>query len=259
MIVGHAALISALPGKPRAWLFGLLSVRPCLVHTSMEPPEDRMAPGRPRREDKCLAFIESARPGVSASVPYGRAYRSLQRPAKTRSGAADRQIWRRRDGEAFVTPGVSNSVISHEPTSTPPAGPPRRGAEGVFRDRPRLERIGDDERPSCSTCVGGIRGAGLSGCRYGSQWVANRAQRKCHGAPACIACHGEQLKGDAALKTPALAGLPAEFILSRLAHYSGPQGHNAMMRQVATALSPEERQAVATYLASLTASSGPPQ
>jgi cytochrome c553 len=79
-----------------------------------------------------------------------------------------------------------------------------------------------------------------------------------HGAPACIACHGEQLEGDAALKTPALAGLPAEFVLSRLAHYAGPQGHNAMMRQVATGLSSEERQAVAIYLASLTASGGPP-
>jgi cytochrome c553 len=78
-----------------------------------------------------------------------------------------------------------------------------------------------------------------------------------HGAPACIACHGEQLEGNAALKTPALAGLPAEFILSRLAHYAGPQGHNAMMRQVASALSSEERQAVASYLASLTPIIGP--
>jgi cytochrome c553 len=79
-----------------------------------------------------------------------------------------------------------------------------------------------------------------------------------HGASACITCHGKQLEGDAALKTPALAGLPAEFILSRLAHYSGPQGHNAMMRQVAAALSSEERQAVSTYLASLTPINGPP-
>jgi cytochrome c553 len=79
-----------------------------------------------------------------------------------------------------------------------------------------------------------------------------------HGASACITCHGKQLEGDAALNTPALAGLPAEFILSRLAHYSSPQGHNAMMRQVATALSSEERHAVATYLAGLTPISGPP-
>jgi cytochrome c553 len=31
------------------------------------------------------------------------------------------------------------------------------------------------------------------------------------GAPACTSCHGEQLQGVAALKTPALAGLPREF------------------------------------------------
>jgi len=71
------------------------------------------------------------------------------------------------------------------------------------------------------------------------------------GAPACTSCHGEQFQGEAALKTPALAGLPAAFILSRLAHYAGPDGHNPSMRQVATALGPEERQAVAAYLSSL--------
>jgi cytochrome c553 len=41
------------------------------------------------------------------------------------------------------------------------------------------------------------------------------------------------------------------MILARLAHYAGPTGHNAMMRQVATALSPAERQKVASYLAAL--------
>jgi cytochrome c553 len=71
------------------------------------------------------------------------------------------------------------------------------------------------------------------------------------GAPACTSCHGEQLQGVAALKTPALAGLSREFILSRLAHYAGPDGHNASMRQVATSLSPEERDMVAAYLSSL--------
>jgi cytochrome c553 len=71
------------------------------------------------------------------------------------------------------------------------------------------------------------------------------------GAPACTTCHGGQFQGDAALKAPALAGLPSAFILSRLAHYAGPDGHNASMRQVATALSPGEREAVAAYLSSL--------
>jgi cytochrome c553 len=71
------------------------------------------------------------------------------------------------------------------------------------------------------------------------------------GAPACVVCHGKQFKGDAALKAPALAGLPAAFIISRLAHYAGPDGHNASMRQVATALNLQERKAVADYLSHL--------
>lgn len=65
------------------------------------------------------------------------------------------------------------------------------------------------------------------------------------GAPTCTTRHGGQFQGDAALKAPALAGLSRAFILSRLAHYAGPDGHNASMRQVATALSLGERGAVA--------------
>jgi cytochrome c553 len=72
-----------------------------------------------------------------------------------------------------------------------------------------------------------------------------------HGATACIACHGQNLQGNPALGAPALAGLPTATVLARLAHYASPDGHNAMMRQVATALSPAERQVVAAYLASL--------
>ena len=72
-----------------------------------------------------------------------------------------------------------------------------------------------------------------------------------HGAPPCVTCHGQQFQGEATLKAPALAGLRAAFILSRLAHYAGPDGHNPSMRQVATALGPEEREAVAAYLSSL--------
>jgi cytochrome c553 len=82
----------------------------------------------------------------------------------------------------------------------------------------------------------------------GAQIVAHGSPS---GAPACVACHGAQLQGIAALKTPALAGRPAAYILARLEHYAGPQGHNAQMKQVATALTPAERQAVATYLAGL--------
>jgi aryl-alcohol dehydrogenase-like predicted oxidoreductase/cytochrome c553 len=71
------------------------------------------------------------------------------------------------------------------------------------------------------------------------------------GAPACTSCHGEHFQGEPTLKAPALAGLPTAFILSRLAHYAGPNGRNPLMRQVATALGPKEREAVADYLSSL--------
>jgi cytochrome c553 len=72
-----------------------------------------------------------------------------------------------------------------------------------------------------------------------------------HGAPPCVSCHGGHFQGQAAFRAPALAGLPAAFILSRLAHYAGPDGHNPSMRQVATALGLGEREAVAAYLSSL--------
>jgi cytochrome c553 len=71
------------------------------------------------------------------------------------------------------------------------------------------------------------------------------------GAPACVSCHGAKLEGNPVLKVPALAGLPAATVLSRLAHYAGPNGHNPTMRGVATALDQSERTAVANYIASL--------
>lgn len=71
------------------------------------------------------------------------------------------------------------------------------------------------------------------------------------GAPACVACHGDHLQGNATIKAPAIAGRPAAFILARLAHYASPAGHNAMMKQVATSLSPAERQAVVAYIVGL--------
>jgi cytochrome c553 len=72
-----------------------------------------------------------------------------------------------------------------------------------------------------------------------------------NGALACSSCHGADFRGSPAIGAPVLAGLPAATILARLAHYAGPDGHNAVMRQEATALNVTERQAVAAYLASL--------
>lgn len=77
-----------------------------------------------------------------------------------------------------------------------------------------------------------------------------------HGAPACVSCHGAALQGNEAIKAPALAGRPAAYILARLGHYAGPDGHNPMMKQVATALSPAESKAVASYIAGLAPGAG---
>ena len=76
-------------------------------------------------------------------------------------------------------------------------------------------------------------------------------------APACESCHGAHLQGQPAIKAPALAGRPADFILARLAHYASPQGHNATMKGVALALAPAERQAVAAYISHLPKAKAP--
>jgi hypothetical protein len=87
MITGHMALTSALPGKPCAWLFGLLSVGLVMSTQAWSLPKAELRQSDIATGDECLAFIESARPGVSASVPYGAAYNSL---AKARQDALAR-------------------------------------------------------------------------------------------------------------------------------------------------------------------------
>ncbi|MDB5480526.1 MAG: cytochrome c [Caulobacteraceae bacterium] len=69
------------------------------------------------------------------------------------------------------------------------------------------------------------------------------------GAAACSSCHGPTYQGNSGLKAPPIAGLSAGYIETRLKHYASPAGHNALMRQVATSLSPAEAQAVAIFLA----------
>ena len=71
------------------------------------------------------------------------------------------------------------------------------------------------------------------------------------GAPPCAACHGDHLQGTPPLKSPAIAGLTADYILARLDHYAGPSGHNPQMKQVATTLTAQEKRVVADYLAGL--------
>ncbi len=71
------------------------------------------------------------------------------------------------------------------------------------------------------------------------------------GAPPCSSCHGANLGGNPAIHAPAIAGLPAATIVGRLDHYASPEGHNALMKQVATALTHPEREAAAGYISKL--------
>jgi len=74
-------------------------------------------------------------------------------------------------------------------------------------------------------------------------------QGNARGAGACSSCHGPTYQGNPVLHAPPIAGLPAAYIEARLKHYASPEGHNVLMRQVATSLSPAEARAVAIYLA----------
>jgi len=71
------------------------------------------------------------------------------------------------------------------------------------------------------------------------------------GALPCAACHGVDGRGNAAIGAPRLAGLPAGVIVSALRDFSKGQGGNAMMQNIAGALSPAEMQAVAGYFSKL--------
>lgn len=69
------------------------------------------------------------------------------------------------------------------------------------------------------------------------------------GALPCAACHGVSGEGNASIGAPRLAGLPAGAIDAALQRFASGNGGNALMQSIARALSPAERQAVASYFA----------
>jgi cytochrome c553 len=72
-----------------------------------------------------------------------------------------------------------------------------------------------------------------------------------HGVLPCAACHGAKAMGNSSIGAPKLAGLPAAVIKQAVAQIARTDGGNAVMRNIAQALSPAEADAVADYLASL--------
>ncbi len=68
-----------------------------------------------------------------------------------------------------------------------------------------------------------------------------------NGAPACSVCHGETGAGQPAAGIPRLAGLDARYVLRQLESFASSARANSVMHPIASALTGEERAAVAKY------------
>jgi cytochrome c553 len=67
------------------------------------------------------------------------------------------------------------------------------------------------------------------------------------GAAPCMACHGADGAGQAAAGNPRLAGLDAAYLRKQLDDFASGTRSNPVMQPMATALSEDERHAMATY------------
>jgi cytochrome c553 len=70
-------------------------------------------------------------------------------------------------------------------------------------------------------------------------------------AKGCVSCHGAQGQGMG--KTPALAGLKADFIVEQIKAFQSGKRNNMMMSTIARKLSEQDALDVAAYFASLSA------
>lgn len=75
-----------------------------------------------------------------------------------------------------------------------------------------------------------------------------------HSVEACSGCHGDDGKGNAALKFPSLAGQHAAYVAKTLKEFrSGGRSNDrqALMRNIAKGLNDQEIEALAAYIATL--------
>jgi cytochrome c553 len=70
-------------------------------------------------------------------------------------------------------------------------------------------------------------------------------------APACSACHGVQGEGQPVAAFPRLAGLDSDYLIEQLNAFADGSRNNETMAPIAKALTPDERQAIAKFYASL--------
>lgn len=92
---------------------------------------------------------------------------------------------------------------------------------------------------------------------FATDGQAIAANGKERGAPACTACHGAQGEGQPEAGYPRLSGLNAEYLLHQLNDFADGRRENEIMHPIAEALSPEERQAVASFFAASAAPQAP--
>jgi cytochrome c553 len=71
------------------------------------------------------------------------------------------------------------------------------------------------------------------------------------GVPACITCHGSTGAGNTTTGFPRLAGIDASYLSAQLNAFADGTRQNSTMQPFARLLSVRDRQAVATYFASL--------
>lgn len=77
------------------------------------------------------------------------------------------------------------------------------------------------------------------------------AQGNGNGAPPCVACHGTDGAGQEGPGFPRLAGLNAAYMQRQLNDIANGARENAVMKPIATALSNDERKAMAEYYAKM--------
>ncbi|MDB5839499.1 MAG: hypothetical protein JWQ23_1451 [Herminiimonas sp.] len=73
------------------------------------------------------------------------------------------------------------------------------------------------------------------------------------GTAACASCHGAQGEGNAAANFPRIAGQPTGYLVRQLASYAEGSRNNAVMGPIAKALTPQQREQVSAYYATLSA------
>ncbi|MEO8999007.1 MAG: c-type cytochrome [Rhodanobacter sp.] len=81
--------------------------------------------------------------------------------------------------------------------------------------------------------------------------VAITTQGNGKGAAPCMACHGVDGGGQAAAGNPRLAGLDAAYLQKQLIDFTDGSRNSPVMQATATALSDDERQALASYYSQL--------